>query len=82
MKLISLIKKDGIIKSIWILDRNNYSCLMFFLVPVKPCPLPDETPNGFYQIIHGIDLVFGTTIQYFCNSGYVDLVQLDTSTII
>uniref|UniRef100_A0A3Q1EEN8 Sushi domain-containing protein n=1 Tax=Acanthochromis polyacanthus TaxID=80966 RepID=A0A3Q1EEN8_9TELE len=37
---------------------------------VKPCPRPDETPNGSYQIIEGEDFVFGTAIQYVCDQGY------------
>ncbi|XP_031725514.1 complement factor H-like [Anarrhichthys ocellatus] len=37
---------------------------------LKPCELPDETPNGYYEIINGEEFVFGTTIKYFCNAGY------------
>ncbi|XP_008293902.1 complement factor H [Stegastes partitus] len=46
---------------------------------VKPCPLPDATPNGIYKIIEGEDFVFGTTIQYVCKKGY-HLVGKDTLT--
>lgn len=53
---------------------------MFFvcLFLVKPCQLPDDTPNGHYEIIRGEEFVFGTVIQYFCNQGYVDLHLLFT----
>lgn len=44
-------------------------CFWFF--KVKPCELPEDTPNGYYQITSGEDFVFGTTIKYFCNEGYV-----------
>ncbi|CAI5637022.1 complement factor H [Oreochromis niloticus] len=37
---------------------------------LKPCELPEDVPNGYYEIIHGEELVFGTAIKYFCNSGY------------
>ncbi|XP_074491200.1 complement factor H-like isoform X2 [Sebastes fasciatus] len=47
---------------------------------VKPCQLPDDTPNGYYQIIHGEEFVFGTTIQYFCNEGYQMVSRDDTRT--
>ncbi|KAI4828218.1 hypothetical protein KUCAC02_022323 [Chaenocephalus aceratus] len=47
---------------------------------VKPCELPDDTPNGFYQIIHGEELVFGTQIKYFCNEGYQMVSKDDTRT--
>lgn len=49
---------------------------MFFflyLFAVKPCPLPEDTPNGYYQLTSGEDFVFGATIKYFCNEGYVQL---------
>lgn len=46
--------------------------LFFLSPPVKPCQLPDDTPNGHYQLTHGDDFVFGSTIKYFCNEGYVD----------
>lgn len=46
-------------------------CLCF--LKVKPCPLPEDTPNGYYEITSGEDLVFGTTIKYFCNEGCVEL---------
>ncbi|XP_044056186.1 complement factor H-like isoform X2 [Siniperca chuatsi] len=48
--------------------------------PVKPCELPDDTPNGYYHIIHGEDFVFGTTIKYFCNEGYQMVSKDDTRT--
>ncbi|XP_077573774.1 complement factor H-like [Stigmatopora nigra] len=47
---------------------------------VKPCPLPDNTPNGYYQIIQGDDFVFGATIKYFCNVGYQMVSKIDTRT--
>ncbi|TKS75133.1 Complement factor H H factor 1 [Collichthys lucidus] len=47
---------------------------------VKPCQLPDDTPNGYFQIIHGEDFVFGTTIRYFCNEGYQMVSKEDTRT--
>ncbi|XP_034093345.1 complement factor H-like [Gymnodraco acuticeps] len=47
---------------------------------LKPCELPDDTPNGFYQIIHGEELVFGTQIKYFCNEGYQMVSKHDTRT--
>ncbi|XP_077964163.1 complement factor H isoform X4 [Gasterosteus aculeatus] len=47
---------------------------------VKPCELPDDTDNGYYQIIKGEDFVFGTTIQYFCNEGYQMVSREDTRT--
>ncbi|KAI9517663.1 hypothetical protein NQZ68_004885 [Dissostichus eleginoides] len=47
---------------------------------LKPCELPDDTPNGFYQIIHGEELVFGTKIKYFCNEGYQMVSKDDTRT--
>ncbi|XP_071059127.1 complement factor H-like [Pseudochaenichthys georgianus] len=47
---------------------------------LKPCELPDDTPNGFYQIIHGEELVFGTQIKYFCNEGYQMVSKDDTRT--
>nr|XP_046247870.1 complement factor H-related protein 4-like [Scatophagus argus] len=47
---------------------------------VKPCGLPDDTPNGYYQIIHGEGFVVGTTIKYFCNEGYHMVSMHDTRT--
>ncbi|XP_029285969.1 complement factor H-like [Cottoperca gobio] len=47
---------------------------------LKPCVLPDDTPNGYYQITHGEDFVFGTTIKYFCNEGYQMVSKDDTRT--
>ncbi|XP_010795289.1 complement factor H-like [Notothenia coriiceps] len=47
---------------------------------LKPCELPDDTPNGFYQITHGEELVFGTKIKYFCNEGYQMVSKDDTRT--
>uniref|UniRef100_A0A3Q3XES9 Uncharacterized protein n=1 Tax=Mola mola TaxID=94237 RepID=A0A3Q3XES9_MOLML len=44
---------------------------------VKPCELPEDTPNGYYQIIHGEDFVFGTTIKYL---GYQMVSRIDTRT--
>uniref|UniRef100_A0A3P9DTX8 Complement factor H-related protein 2-like n=1 Tax=Maylandia zebra TaxID=106582 RepID=A0A3P9DTX8_9CICH len=38
---------------------------------LKPCELPEDVPNGYYEIIRGEELVFGTAIKYFCNLGYV-----------
>lgn len=36
---------------------------------VKPCVLPEETANGYYQLIKGDEFVFGSIIKYFCNDG-------------
>lgn len=47
---------------------------------LKPCVLPDEILNGYYQIITGEDFVFGTTIKYFCNEGYQMISKEDTRT--
>uniref|UniRef100_A0A3Q3L8B2 Complement factor H-like n=1 Tax=Labrus bergylta TaxID=56723 RepID=A0A3Q3L8B2_9LABR len=47
---------------------------------LKPCELPDDTPNGYYEIIKGADFVFGTTIKYFCNRGYQMVSKEDTRT--
>ncbi|XP_042369307.1 complement factor H-like [Plectropomus leopardus] len=47
---------------------------------VKPCELPDDTPNGYYQIIRGEEFVFGTTIKYFCYEGYQMVSKDDTRT--
>ncbi|XP_053287467.1 complement factor H [Pleuronectes platessa] len=47
---------------------------------LKPCQLPDDTPNGYYQIINGDDFVFGATIKYFCNEGYQMVSKEDTRT--
>ncbi|XP_041646761.1 complement factor H-like isoform X2 [Cheilinus undulatus] len=47
---------------------------------LKPCELPDDTPNGYYEIIKGEDFVFGATIKYFCNQGYQMVSKDDTRT--
>ncbi|XP_070688395.1 complement factor H-like [Pempheris klunzingeri] len=47
---------------------------------LKPCALPDDTSNGYYQIIHGEDFVFGATIKYFCDEGYHMVSKTDTRT--
>uniref|UniRef100_A0A3Q3L897 Complement factor H-like n=1 Tax=Labrus bergylta TaxID=56723 RepID=A0A3Q3L897_9LABR len=47
---------------------------------LNPCELPDDTPNGYYEIIKGADFVFGTTIKYFCNRGYQMVSKEDTRT--
>uniref|UniRef100_UPI0037E938B2 complement factor H-like n=1 Tax=Semicossyphus pulcher TaxID=241346 RepID=UPI0037E938B2 len=47
---------------------------------LKPCELPDDTPNGYYEIIRGDDFVFGATIRYFCNKGYQMVSKDDTRT--
>ncbi|XP_031138152.1 complement factor H-like isoform X1 [Sander lucioperca] len=47
---------------------------------LKPCVFPDDTPNGYYQIIHGEEFVFGTTVKYFCNEGYQMVSMEDTRT--
>ncbi|CAK6964441.1 complement factor H-like isoform X1 [Scomber scombrus] len=47
---------------------------------LKPCELPDDTPNGYYQITRGEDFVFGTTIKYFCNEGYQMMSKETTRT--
>uniref|UniRef100_A0A8D3B9S7 Sushi domain-containing protein n=1 Tax=Scophthalmus maximus TaxID=52904 RepID=A0A8D3B9S7_SCOMX len=54
--------------------------LFFLSPPVKPCQLPDDTPNGHYQLTHGDDFVFGSTIKYFCNEGYHMVSKDDTRT--
>ncbi|XP_068446215.1 complement factor H-like [Clinocottus analis] len=47
---------------------------------LKPCELPDDTPNGYYEIIHGVEFVFGTTIKYICNEGYQMVSKVATRT--
>nr|XP_046247894.1 complement factor H-like [Scatophagus argus] len=47
---------------------------------LKPCQLPEDTPNGYYQIIRGQDFVFGAVIRYFCNEGYQMVSKDDTRT--
>ncbi|KAI3368487.1 hypothetical protein L3Q82_025500 [Scortum barcoo] len=47
---------------------------------VRPCELPENTPNGYFEIIRGEDFVFGTTIKYFCNEGYQMVSKDDTRT--
>ncbi|KAM4629784.1 complement factor H-related protein 1-like [Polymixia lowei] len=47
---------------------------------LKPCVLPEDTPNGYYQMIHGDEFVFGTTIKYMCNEGYQMVSKADTRT--
>nr|XP_049575296.1 complement factor H-like isoform X3 [Syngnathus scovelli] len=47
---------------------------------VKPCPLPESIPNGYYEIVQGDDFVFGATIKYFCNVGYQMVSKIDTRT--
>ncbi|XP_035509604.1 complement factor H like 4 [Morone saxatilis] len=47
---------------------------------LKPCVLPEETPNGYYQLIHGEDFVFGAIVKYFCNEGYQMVSKTDTRT--
>ncbi|XP_036377588.1 complement factor H-related protein 2-like [Megalops cyprinoides] len=44
----------------------------------KPCELPEDTPNGRYDIVTGTDLVFGTVIKYTCNEGYQMVSRSDT----
>ncbi|XP_039984433.1 complement factor H-like [Xiphias gladius] len=57
----------------WVAVRQG-SCYL------RPCQLPDDTPNGYYQIIHGDDFVFGATIKYFCNEGYQMVSKEDVRT--
>ncbi|XP_054459533.1 complement factor H-like [Anoplopoma fimbria] len=57
----------------WVAGRRGKCSL-------KPCPFPDDTPNGYYQIINGEEFVFGTTIKYFCNKGYQMVSKDDTRT--
>ncbi|XP_076010564.1 E-selectin-like isoform X2 [Genypterus blacodes] len=45
---------------------------------LRPCGLPDNTPNGYYQLIHGEDFVFGASVRYFCNEGYYMVSKQDT----
>uniref|UniRef100_A0A672YTX0 Complement factor H like 4 n=1 Tax=Sphaeramia orbicularis TaxID=375764 RepID=A0A672YTX0_9TELE len=47
---------------------------------LKPCVLPDDTPNGYYEITVGADFVFGATIKYFCNEGYQMISKESTRT--
>uniref|UniRef100_A0A3B5KET7 Sushi domain-containing protein n=1 Tax=Takifugu rubripes TaxID=31033 RepID=A0A3B5KET7_TAKRU len=47
---------------------------------VKPCVLPEETANGYYELIKGEEFVFGSIIQYFCNEGYQMVSRVDTRT--
>ncbi|XP_073331839.1 complement factor H-like [Pagrus major] len=47
---------------------------------LRPCELPDDTPNGYYQLIHGGEFVFGSIIRYFCNEGYQMVSRVDTRT--
>ncbi|XP_068599700.1 complement factor H-like [Brachionichthys hirsutus] len=47
---------------------------------LKPCQLPENTPNGYYQLVHGSDFVFGAVIKYFCNEGYQMISRHDTRT--
>ncbi|XP_050933041.1 complement factor H isoform X6 [Lates calcarifer] len=54
--------------------KRNIVCAL------KPCELPDDTPNGYYQIIHGDDFVFGAVIKYFCNEGYQMVSKDNTRT--
>ncbi|XP_040896644.1 complement factor H-like [Toxotes jaculatrix] len=53
-------------------EKRSINCTL------KPCQLPDDTPNGYYQIIQGEDFVFGTTIKYYCNEGYQMVSKTDT----
>ncbi|XP_074523966.1 complement factor H-like [Halichoeres trimaculatus] len=45
---------------------------------LKPCPLPEDTPNGYFEIISGNEFVFGATIKYYCNSGFQMVSKEDT----
>ncbi|XP_029684607.1 sushi, von Willebrand factor type A, EGF and pentraxin domain-containing protein 1-like [Takifugu rubripes] len=47
---------------------------------LKPCVLPEETANGYYELIKGEEFVFGSIIQYFCNEGYQMVSRVDTRT--
>ncbi|KAF7648106.1 hypothetical protein LDENG_00161560 [Lucifuga dentata] len=58
------------------LGRRRGTCYL------KPCGLPDNTPNGYYQIIHGEDFVFGATVKYFCDEGYQMVSKQDTRTCV
>ncbi|XP_063056927.1 sushi, von Willebrand factor type A, EGF and pentraxin domain-containing protein 1-like [Engraulis encrasicolus] len=65
--------------------RTVYSCSNSTWVPVRrgrciprPCELPEDTPNGSYDIVQGTDLVFGTIIKYSCNDGYRLMSRFDT----
>uniref|UniRef100_A0A4W6F526 Sushi domain-containing protein n=1 Tax=Lates calcarifer TaxID=8187 RepID=A0A4W6F526_LATCA len=60
--------------------ENGWLKLSFSFFSVKPCELPDDTPNGYYQIIHGDDFVFGAVIKYFCNEGYQMVSKDNTRT--
>ncbi|XP_032383007.1 complement factor H-related protein 1 isoform X2 [Etheostoma spectabile] len=60
--------------------ENGWSLISRGRCHLKPCVLPDDTPNGYYQIISGEEFVFGTTVQYFCNEGYHMVSKDDTRT--
>ncbi|CAN9500722.1 unnamed protein product [Ophioblennius macclurei] len=57
-------------------EEKNTTCIQ------KPCPMPEDTPNGSYKIVFGKELVFGTMIQYTCNQGYRITSQPDTRTCV
>uniref|UniRef100_A0A3B4AT20 Sushi domain-containing protein n=1 Tax=Periophthalmus magnuspinnatus TaxID=409849 RepID=A0A3B4AT20_9GOBI len=47
---------------------------------LKPCPLPEDIPNGYYLMSIGDEFAFGTTIKYICNEGYQMGSKEDTRT--
>ncbi|XP_076134576.1 complement factor H-like [Alosa pseudoharengus] len=58
-------------KAKWLRVRNG-KC-----VP-RPCELPEDIPNGSYDLVEGTDLVFGATIKYTCDEGYQMMSRFDT----
>ncbi|XP_059197828.1 complement factor H-like isoform X2 [Centropristis striata] len=49
---------------------NNTKWVKSLKCTVKPCEGSAEIPNGRFEIIEGEELVFGTKIKYFCDTGY------------
>uniref|UniRef100_A0A3Q4ACK5 Sushi domain-containing protein n=1 Tax=Mola mola TaxID=94237 RepID=A0A3Q4ACK5_MOLML len=58
-------------------QQGHVICFLCQICYIVPCELPEDTPNGYYQIIHGEDFVFGTTIKYL---GYQMVSRIDTRT--
>ncbi|XP_029939702.1 complement factor H-like [Salarias fasciatus] len=55
-------------------EEKNTTCIQ------KPCPFPEDIPNGSYRKIFGKEFVVGTMIKYTCNEGYRMVSQHDTRT--
>ncbi|XP_062411510.1 complement factor H-like isoform X1 [Sardina pilchardus] len=65
--------------------RTMYSCSNAKWVRVRkgkcvprPCELPEDIPNGKYDLVDGTDLVFGATIKYTCDEGYQMMSRFHT----